>query len=302
MNSSAREPLNWNLIQSFLAVVDHGAVARAAEKTGASQPTLSRHIAALEHDIGAALFTRGARGSKLTAAGEALVVPARQMQAAAHGFGLAASTQSNTMSGTVRICASELVAAFLLPGILVGLREQHPEIQIDVVASNAMNNLLEREADIAIRMSEPGQDALVARRVGNLGMGGYASTSYLARKGMAFSPDTAHQFDWIGYDQNDLILRAARQMQLPLTRDSFAFRCDNQIVCWEALRDGLGIGFAFDFLATRHSDVVRVLPPAWTPPVPVWLTAPQELRSNPRMRAVFDHLFEALAPMMQAKT
>ncbi len=301
MNSSPRDTLNWNLVQSFLAVVDHGAVARAAEATGASQPTLSRHIAALESDIGAALFTRGSRGSLLTAAGEALIVPARQMQTAAKGFGLIANGQSKQMTGTVRVSASELTAAFLLPPILLSLRVQYPDIQIDVVACNEVNNLLEREADIAIRLTEPGQDALVARRVGDMGLGGYASKAYLAAKGIAFTPDTAHQFDWIGYDKNDVILRGARQMQLPLTRASFAFRCDNQIVCWQALRDGLGIGFCFDFLASRYPDVVRVLPPAWIPPVPVWLSAPQELRSNPRIRAVFDHLFEQLTPLVQPK-
>lgn len=299
MINSTRDNLNWNLIQSFLAVVDHGAVARAAEATGVSQPTLSRHIAALEADVGATLFTRGARGSMLTAAGEALIVAARQMQAAAHGFGLIASGQSQNMTGTVRICASELTAAFQLPPMLLGLRAIYPDIQIEVVASNDMNNLLEREADIAIRMTDPGQEALIARRIGDMGIGGYASKEYLARKGLAFTPDTAHQFDWIGYDKNDIILRSARHMQLPLTRTSFAFRCDNQIVCMEAVRDGLGIGFCFDWLAERYPDLVRVLPPGWIPPVPVWLTAPEELRSNPRIRAVYDHLFEQLAPLMQ---
>ncbi|MES2933353.1 MAG: LysR family transcriptional regulator [Pseudomonadota bacterium] len=297
MDSSNRINLDWNLIQSFLAVVEHGAVARAAEATGASQPTLSRQIAALEAEIGAALFTRGARGSMLTAAGEALVNPARQMQAAAHALHLAASGQSQSLSGTVRITASEIACVYMLPPILTSLRIKHPDIQIEIVASNELDNLLEREADIAVRMAKPTQDTLVARHIGDMGMGGYASQAYLERKGIAFSPATMEAFDWIGYDKSEVIVRGMRALNIPLTRESFAIRCDNQIVCWQALLDGAGIGFIFDLLAARHPSVVRVLPPGWIPDIPVWLTAPLELRSNPRIRAVFDHLVEHLAPL-----
>jgi DNA-binding transcriptional LysR family regulator len=295
MHGSAGQRIDWNLIQSFLAVVEHGAVARAASATNTSQPTISRHIATLEEQIGAALFIRGARGTQLTAAGEALVEPARQMREAAQTFGLTASGQSSSMTGTVRISASEMTSVFLLPPILAKLRQSYPQIHIELVASNEVNNLLEREADIAIRMTAPGQSALVARRIGELALGGYASQAYLAQKPVAFTPETALQFDWIGHDRNDMILRAARPGPMPLTRESFAFRSDHQVACWQALLHGLGIGFCFDVLAARHPELVRVLPKSWIPPVPVWLTAPTELRSNPRMRVVYDFLAIELA-------
>lgn len=290
--------LDWNLIRCFLAVAEHGAVAHAADALGVSQPTLSRHLAALEAAVGASLFTRGARGCLLTAAGEALIAPARQVEAAAHGFSRAMDSQSGQMAGTVRITASEMTSALLLPPILLALRETCPEIQVDLVASNALDNLLDREADIAIRMTEPAQGSVIARHIGHMGLGGYATSDYMARKAVAFSMDTAHRFDWIGYDRNDTILRGARGMTVPLTRASFAFRCDNQLVCWQALLEGMGIGFCFNVIAARHPQLVRVLPPAWIPPVPVWLTAAQELRSNPRVRLVYDHLQRHLAPLL----
>jgi DNA-binding transcriptional LysR family regulator len=265
-------------------------VSRAAEATGASQPTLSRQIAALEAAIGAALFTRGARGSLLTEAGRALVGPARQMQAAAHSLQLAAKGQSQSLSGTVRISASEIMCVHFLPPMLLSLRDAHPEIQIDLLANNALDNLLERKADIALRMLRPAQDNLLARHLGDMAMGAYATQAYLARKGLEFSLHTMSAFDWIGYDKSELILRGTRALGLPMTRESFGMRCDNEIVCWQALLDGLGIGFGLDLLAVRYPELVRVFPAEWIPGIPLWLTAPLELRSNPRIRAVFDHL------------
>jgi DNA-binding transcriptional LysR family regulator len=298
MDNSNRLNFDWNLIQAFLAVVEHGAVARAAEALGATQPTLSRQIAALETEIGAALFTRGARGSVLTAAGQALVQPAMQMQAAAHLLQLAASGQSQSLKGTVRITASENTCTYLLPPILSSLRQKFPDIQLELVANNALDNLLERDADIAIRMSKPIQDTLVTRHLGSLKIGGFATEAYLQRKNIPFSAETMNEFDWIGYDKNPAALNHARAQGVSLTRESFAIRCDNQIVCWQAMLDGLGIGFGFALLAARFPHVVRVLPENWIPDTPVWLTAPLELRSNPRIRVVYDHLAEHLIELI----
>lgn len=289
------------MIQAFLAVVDHGALARAAEAIGATQPTLSRQIAALEAEIGAALFTRGARGSVLTAAGEALVYPARQMQQAAHSLQLAASGQSQSLKGTVRITASEMTSCFLLPPMLASLREKYPEIQLEIVASNTQENLLERDADIAIRMAKPTQDALVSRHLGDLKMGGYASKAYLAKRQVPFSPDTLGEFDWIGYDKNPAIINHCRALGIELTPESFAIRSDNQLVCWQAMINGLGIGFGFSLLAGQNTHLVRVLPENWISATPVWLTAPLELRSNPRIRAVYDHLAEHFIALINSQ-
>lgn len=298
MDNANRLNFDWSLIQTFLAVVEHGALARAADAIGATQPTLSRQIAALEAEIGAALFTRGARGSVLTAAGEALVYPARQMQQAAHALRLAASGQSLSLKGTVRVTASEMTSAFLLPPILASLRWKYPDIQLEIVASNAVDNLLEREADIAIRMVKPIQDTLVARHLGDLKMGGYASKAYLEQKKIPFSADAMSEFDWIGYDKNPAIVNHCRALGIELTRESFAIRSDDQMVCWQSMLNGMGIGFGFSLLAKQYPQLVRVLPEHWFKDSPVWLTAPLELRSNPRIRAVYDHLAEHLIELI----
>ncbi|MFD2272423.1 LysR family transcriptional regulator [Undibacterium arcticum] len=162
---------DWNLIRGFVAVVEHGSLTRAAEQLGLSQPTLSRQIAELELAVGAALFERVARGLKLTSAGDSLVDPARHMMTAARVLGMAAASQDHGLTGTVRLTASEIVSAFVLPSILAELAQRHPEIQIELVASNQISNLLEREADIAIRMIRPTQSALIARHIADWPMG-----------------------------------------------------------------------------------------------------------------------------------
>ena len=214
------------------------------------------------------------------------------MQAAAHALQLAATNQSQSLKGTVRITASETTCAYMLPPILISLREKYPDIQIEIVASNDVDNLLEREADIAVRMTKPLQDTLVARYLGDFKMGGYASKDYLAKKNIPFSTENFPHFDWIGYDKNPSIINSTRALGIQLTRESFALRCDNHIVCWQAVIAGMGIGFSFSILAKDKPILVRVLPADWIPDVPVWLTAPLELRSNPRVRAVYDHLAE----------
>ncbi len=301
MDNANQLNLDWNLIRAFLAVVEHGALARAAEAIGVTQPTLSRQIAVLEAEIGAALFIRGARGSVLTAAGEALVYPAKQMRLAADSLLLAALGQSQSLKGTVRITASEITSAFLLPPILASLRWKYPDIQLEIVANNALDNLLEREADIAIRMTKPMQETLVARYLGALKVGGYASKIYLEQKNISFSPATMGEFDWIGYDKNPAIVNSCHALGIELTRESFAVRSDDQMVCWQAMLNGMGIGFVFSLLAAQHSQLVRVLPEHWINDSPVWLTAPLELRSNPRIRAVYDHLAEHLMELINSQ-
>lgn len=282
--------LDWNLVRAFLAVVDTGSLTGAAQTLAASQPTLSRQIGELESAVGAALFERVARGLRLTAAGEALVEPARQMQAAAQTLALTALGQTQRLAGSVRLTASEMTAAYVLPEILARLRLAQPEIQIEVVASNEVQNLLERQADIAIRHTRPAQGALIARHLMAARIGAFAHESYLARVGGQVDLARLPDYDWIGYDQSDLLLRSFRTAGIAVEREFFAFRCDNHIVGWQAALAGMGIAFAPHAIAARWPAMRAVLPDAMVPAMPVWLTAHRELRGSPRIKLVFDWL------------
>ncbi len=291
---------DWNLIRSFVAVVEQGSLTRAAESLGLSQPTLSRQIAELESSIGAALFERVARGLKLTSTGENLVEPARYMMAAARSLGMAAATQDNGLRGTVRITASEMVSGFVLPSLLRQLAQLHPEIQIELVASNQVSNLLEREADIAIRMIRPAQSALIARHLTDWPIGMYGHKDYLAglpdlpSKNQTISLPLMQQFRWLGLDQSDQYIAGFRAAGIQIDRSFFDFRCDNYLVNWQAIQQGLGIGIAMRWLAERNADLEQVLVDQELPSLPVWLTTHRELKSSKRIRTVFDFLADGL--------
>lgn len=291
IRTTAPEP-DWSLLRAFLAVAETGSLSRAAVELGSSQPTLSRQMSELEAQIGHALFERTRRGVRLTEAGEALRHPAQRMREHAREWSLVAAGRATSLAGTVRITASEVVCAHLLPPVLRDLREAHPEIQIELVPSDKLENLLEREADIALRMVRPTQAALVARKLADLPMHVYAHRDYLKRHGKPTMANfQSHQ--WVGFDRSDQMVRGFRSAGYRVTREFFGFRCDNQIVVWQAVLAGVGIGVGMDRVASQATGLLRILPEIQIPVLPMWLTAHRELRGTPRLKLVFDALVAA---------
>lgn len=290
MNTS----FDWSLVRSFLAVLDQGSLLGAARVLQTSQPTIGRHVAELENQLGLVLFHRTGRALLPTPAALGLAHAARIMQNGADQLARTALGADPTASGTVRITASQPVACFVLPPLLAQMRLALPEVQVELVSSNAVSNLLRREADIAVRMVQPDQATVIARRVGKVALKACAHPDYLRQRGMPLEPADLLGHALIGGDQNDEILKGFAAMGLPVTRQQFAFRTDDLIVAWQAVRAGLGIGFASDYLIRNDSAVMPVLPKLHIEPLPVWLVVHKEVRTNKRIRAVFDFLAQAL--------
>lgn len=285
---------DWSLLQSFLAVAETGSLSGAARRLGRSQPTLGRHIRTLEENLEADLFERHARGLKLTEAGSDLLPLAQRMRETMHAMALTVAGQSRQMQGTVRITASVFASHHVLPPILARIREAEPAIQLDLLPSDTTENLLFRQADIAVRMYRPTQLDIVARHVGDLTLGVFAARRYLERAGYPQSPEELLRHDLIGYDSNDQILRTMQQMGWPVTRKDFAVRCDNQATYWELVRAGCGIGFSQTGIARADPDVRELELGIAIPPLPVWLAAHQAMRDTPRLRRVWDLLNDGL--------
>ena len=291
---------DWNLLRALGAVLAHGSLTQAAVRLGTSQPTLSRQIAQLERLIGAPLFERGGRQLRPTAQALALAEPAARMLAAAQALALAAdaaSSQAGQLSGTVRLTASEVVSSQVLPGLLVALARQHPEIQIELVPGDTLSNLLDREADIAVRMLRPTQGTLITRHVADWPLGFYAHRDLLAAHGMPQAATDAAALAgqrWLGFDQSLQMIDGFKAAGIEVDRRFFSFRCDNQVVHLEAVRQGLGIGVVMVPLARRSPELVPVLPGLVLPVLPVWLTAHRELRASLRLQRVFDFLAQGL--------
>ena len=260
-----------------------------------SQPTVGRHIAELESQLGLVLFERTGRGLIPTSSALQLADSARAMEAGALQLARTLSGAQTQTTGTVRITASVPVAVNLLPPLLASMRQALPDIQVELVSSNQVSNLLRREADIAVRMVRPDQSSLVARKIGTVGLGAYAHRSYLARRGALRKATDLLQHDLIGSDTDSAILQGFQAMGYPVTREVFALRSDDFLVQWQAVRAGLGVGFCADYMARKEPDVLRVLPGLLKiPPLPMWLAVHREIRTNRRIRAVYDFLAEAL--------
>ena len=290
MNTS----FDWRLIQSFLAVLEHGSLLGAARALQSSQPTMGRHIADLEAQLGVVLFERTGRGLQPTATALRLATSARAMEAGALQLAHGVSSAQMGVRGSVRITASQPVACQLLPPLLLQMRQALPDIQVELVASNDVTNLLRREADIALRMVRPDQSSLVARRIGTVALGAFAHRDYLRRRGVPRQPTDLLAHELVGNDRNEDILRGFAALGYPVGREQFAFRTDDLMAYWQAVRAGLGIGFVAHYMARTDPDVQPVLPMLKPPPLPIWLTVHREIRTSARIRAVYDFLAEAV--------
>ncbi|EJE54128.1 transcriptional regulator [Acidovorax sp. CF316] len=285
---------DWSLIQSFLAALDQGSLLGAARALNASQPTIGRHIAELESQLGVVLFERTGRGLLPTETALRLAESARAMQAGADQLARSVSGAEAGVSGTVRITASQPVACMLLPPLLARMRIELPEVQVELVASNEVTNLLRREADIALRMVQPTQASLVAKRIGKVTLGTYAHRDYLRRRGTPRQPPDLMQHDVVGNDRQGDIARGFAAMGFPVERQQFALRTDDLIAYWQVVRSGLGVGFVADYMARTEPDLVALLPMLKLPELPIWLTVHREIRTNQRIRAVYDFLADAV--------
>lgn len=290
--------LSWDLYRTFLSVLTEGSLSGAARTLGITQPTAGRHVAALEAALGQTLFTRSQTGLLPTDAAESLRAHALAMQHTALAFERAAASHGDGVNGVVRISASEVVGVEVLPPMLNALRRAHPQLILELVPTNRIQDLLHREVDIAVRMAPPQQDALIARRVGSVDIGLHARDDYLARYGTPSSlTDLAHHA-LIGFDQMTPFIREATRNAPIWKREAFAFRADSDLAQLAMIRAGYGIGGCQVPLARRDARLVRVLPNAFRFKLPAWVTMHEDLRQSARCKAVFDALVAGLSAYM----
>ncbi len=275
--------LDWSLVQAFLAVAETGSLSAAARATGISQPTLGRQVHRMEESLGATLFHRRPRGLTITETGQMLLPAAQAMAEAAGRMALIAAGQDARHEGDVRLTASDVVSHFILPPVLARLRVEEPGIRVDLIPSDSTENLLFREADIAIRMFRPDQLDMVTSHIADMALGVFAAQSYLERAGKPERIEEMFDHDMVGYDRNDVIIRGIAEMGWRVGRDHFTTRCDDQAAYWQLVRGGCGIGFSPVAVGRADPEMVRLFPDLPIPPLPVWLTAHEAMRRTPRV-------------------
>ncbi|MGO9006520.1 MAG: LysR family transcriptional regulator [Beijerinckiaceae bacterium] len=289
-----RQEPSWELYRAFLEVVRNQSLSGAARRLGLTQPTVGRQIEALETALGLALFTRSPRGLIPTAAAHDLVAHVEAMAAANAALLRAASGEAAAEGGTVRLAASEFMGCEILPKILADFRNAQKTIDLELVLSNRLEDLLLRQADIAVRMMRPTQSQLVTKKIGKVSLGLYAHRTYVELNGLPQTVEGLAEHCWIGFDRDDHSFRSVGREALDATRSMFGFRCDSDVAQLAALRAGVGIGGCQDNVAKKNPDLIPVLPDLRFE-LEIWLAMHEDLRTTRRIRLLFDHLAEGLA-------
>lgn len=292
------DALSWDLYRCFLAVLQEGSLSAAARVLALTQPTVGRQIAALERQLGVALFTRSQTGLAPTDAALALRGHVESMHSIAASLSRVAGGLGEGVQGAVRVSASEVVGIELLPPILADLRRTHPALAVELVLSNRVQDLVQREVDIAVRMTPPQQDVLLATRVGTVSVGLYAHRDYLARRGTPASADELAGHDLVGFDTETPFLRRARERYPLWCREHFAFRCDGDLGQLALVRAAAGIGVCQLGVANRDPSLVPVLPEVVRFELTAWVAMHTDLRTSPRCRATFDALVTGLRALL----
>ena len=289
---SYSEP-GWDLYRSFLEVLRSGSLSAAARSLGLTQPTVGRHIGSLEQHLGGrALFTRHRTGLSPTEVAIQLRPYAESISAAAGALLRAASAKETAIGGAVRISASEVIGAEVLPALLQDFRERHPGVVVELSLSNQTADLLRRDADIAVRMVRPSQKALVAKRIGKTALGLHAAQAYVERHGVPRRMEELADHPLIGFDRAPSVSRPLDISPL-LLRERFAFRCDSDLGQLAAIRAGFGIGVC-QYGVAADPPLVAILPGALRFELEMWVVMHEVLRTTTRVKLMFDHLVAGL--------
>jgi DNA-binding transcriptional LysR family regulator len=293
-------PLDWTWLRTLLSVVREGSFGRAARALGTSQPSVGRHVKQLEAALEARLFER--RGQLLvpSALAQQLAEQAAGMQACAERVGELAAAHRAAQSGSVRISASRMTATHLLPPLLARLDQGRGAPVIELVPEDALSNLSQREVDLAVRLVRPARTSARVRRAGSIAVGLYAARSYVARRGLPAARAQLAEHSIVGFDQSAMMGRGARRLGLPGDARAFAFKVDDRVVQWSAIRAGVGIGVLPVYLAAGDPELVRVLPELALPPTGVWLVALPDVLARPPVRQVFDALSAGISARLAA--
>jgi len=293
--------ISWELYRSFLAVLTEGSLSGAARALDIAQPTVGRHVAALERSLGTPLFTRSQTGLRPMESALSLRTYAEAMSNSVAALERAAASQGTGVHGVVRVTASEVIGVEVLPAIVAQLREEHPNLQVELVLSNRMQDLLQREADIAVRMARPTHKLLIARRIGHIGLGLHATKQYVKRCGAPETIADLQHHALIGFDQPTAFIRAAGKSLPAFQREAFAMRANSDLAQLALIRSGAGIGVCQVAIATRDG-LARVLRKQFSLLLDTWIVMHEDLRNSPRCRATFDALVKGLQEHAAAGT
>ncbi|GAB5463340.1 LysR family transcriptional regulator [Hoeflea alexandrii] len=286
---------DWNQVRAFLATAEKGSFSGAARALNTTQPTIGRQVNALEASLGVTLVERSARGLNLTEAGRNLLDHVRAMGEAATLISMAADGSSQDITGEVTVTGTDLLSTFVLPGVLLPLREAAPRVRVRILPSSEQKNLAGRDADIAIRHVRPDQPDLIARHLGDFRANLFATAAYLDRVGRPERLRDIADYDFVGNADPKRLMAPLHNMGIPIRPESFVMSSPDTVVAWELVKAGYGVSMLPEALADAEPVLERVIADFPSLEFPIWLVTHRELQTSRRIRVVFDTLARGLA-------
>ena len=294
---------DWNLLRSFLAIYETGTLTLAAKRLGSTQPNMGRYLRELEGVIGETLFVR--RPGKLEANDHAhqlflAVAPMAHAIRNAERVFTDAKGGCADIVGVVRVAVSEMFGYYVMPKILAPMLHDQPQLEIELSVSNLTDNLLRRDADIAVRFFRPEQSDIIAYKLGEVTFGLYAHEDYIVKFGEPEGYEIPVGGFLTGFDKEPFPLAEALRDGAPSAPLRFRFRSDFTLARQAIVECGGGVGMIQTDIAATRPGLRRVLVDQVQLVQPVWLCAHDELRRSQRMRYVWDHLKEGIEAKLVA--
>jgi DNA-binding transcriptional LysR family regulator len=285
--------MDWDNIQTFLAIFRAGRLSLAARELGVSEATARRRLDQLEAMGVGALFERAPGGLMPTPTALKLAELAGRMESELLAVAEGAAGARREIAGAVRVTADELFALDVLPPLFAELTRNHPNLVLKLGVTADVEDLLLGEADIAVRLVRPTQKSLVARQIPGGRLGLFAHRDYVARVGAPQRAEDITNYDLVGGGDERSSFAGFEAMGLAVAASDFALRFDSPLGQMRAVRGGLGIGVGLLSITGRDPDLVRVLPELGAD-LTIWVSVHEDQRDVPRVRAVFDAIVRFL--------
>ena len=286
--------LDWNDLKVLLAVGRTGKLSAAAIKLRADHATVSRRVSALEDALQVKLLERRSTGVTLTEPGARLMQSAEAMESLALSSVADLHHAEMHISGAVRIGAPEGFGSYFLAPRLGALCDQHPDLEIELVAMGAVFSLSKREADIAVGLTRPEQGRLFSRKLTDYRLGLYASHDYFDTHEPVDKVPDLKRHRIIGYIEDLVFSSELANMFAQAGVPPPKLRSSNLIAQMKAAVSGAGICMLPAFIARNHAQLRPVLPDDVSARRSFWLTVHADLRDLARVRTTSDFIESAV--------
>lgn len=286
---------DWNDLRYLLAIAREGSTLSAAKALGVSQPTVQRRLAALEGRIGRKLVEHHPTGYRLTELGKALFPHAVEVERSVEAFQRQLMSAGEELSGTLRVTCPEGMASRLLAPVIEAFRQKHPELRVDLIMTDRRLDLAKGEAEVALRIHEPGDDQLIARRIANSPWAVFASQSYIKRHGRPQRWEDLDQHAIIEFAGELAGNHAARWLRSVAPKATIAIRGNSMLGVLAAVKSGAGLAPLPMLLGGSEDGLEPVLKSIPEIDTKLYLVIHADLKRTPRVRAFCDFVVAEMA-------